>query len=376
MKILIFNWQDIRNPQAGGAEVHLHQIFSRIARMGHSVTLFCSSFPGGKNEETVDGIRIIREGGRTLFNLHVPLRYLRQFRKEAFDIVVDDFNKVPFFTPLFVRKPLWYIVHHLFGTSIFREVNPLIGLPFYLVEHAGIVAARIFHIPLMVVSPSTRDEMLGLGFPPDRLEIVYNCVDHDLHRPDPSQRSTTPVIASFGRLKKYKSVDHLLRAVALLKNRIPGLKVLVIGEGDYRPSLEALSRELQISDMVQFTGFVDEHEKVRLLQESWFAVNTSPKEGWGLTVIESNACGTPVLASNVPGLRDAINDGETGMLYEYGNISQLAEKIAVLVQNQTLRLKLAEQAYTWSRKFDWDLTAEKALGLLENRVKKSESRRP
>jgi len=371
MKILIFNWQDIKNPLAGGAEVHLHQIFSRIARMGHSVTLYCSSFPGAKREESIDGLTVIREGGRTLFNFHVPLRYYFRFRKEHFDVVVDDFNKVPFFTPLFVRKPLYVIVHHLFGKSIFREVNPFIGIPFYLVELLGIVVVRLFQIPLMVVSPSTRDEMVRYGFPPEHLDIVYNCVDHDLHRPDPSLKSSTPLIVSFGRLKKYKSVDHLLRAVALVRERIPKMQVIVIGEGDYRSSLEALCVQLHISDVVRFTGFVDEREKISELQQAWFAVNTSPKEGWGLTVIESNACGTPVLASDVPGLRDAIKDGETGILYEYGNIGQLAERILELVENRELRMRLSEQAYAWSRKFDWDATARQAAGLIENRIKNS-----
>ncbi|MEK7251218.1 MAG: glycosyltransferase family 4 protein, partial [Bacteroidota bacterium] len=118
MKILVVNWQDIKNPMSGGAEVHLHEVFSRIARMGHDVTLFCSSFPNSRPEENINGVRVIRKGGRYLFNFRFLFEYLTRFRKEDYDVVVDDMNKIPFFTPLFVRKPIHGITHHLFGKSI------------------------------------------------------------------------------------------------------------------------------------------------------------------------------------------------------------------------------------------------------------------
>jgi glycosyltransferase involved in cell wall biosynthesis len=368
LKILIINWQDIKNPLAGGAEVHLHEIFSRVAKMGHEVTLFCSSFENAPPEETISGIRVIREGGRNFFNFRVPVRYWRRFRKEAYDVVIDDMNKIPFLTPLYVRPPLVIIIHHLFDKSIFREASPLAASYVYLTEKLGVIVARWKHVPLMVVSPSTRDEMLGKGFREDDIEIVQNCVDHHRHRPDPSQRSALPTIAYFGRLKKYKSVDHLLRAFALMKNTLPDVRLLVIGEGDYRPVLEELSRDLGIAGHVRFTGFVDEATKVSLLQESWFLVNTSFKEGWGLTVIEANACGTPVIGSNVPGLRDAINDGVTGLLYEYGNVQELAEKMRILLEDRPLRERLTQAAIAWARTFDWSEVAAYTVQRLEKQI--------
>ncbi|HMD14700.1 MAG TPA: glycosyltransferase family 4 protein [Bacteroidota bacterium] len=369
MNILIFNWQDIKNPQGGGAEVHMHQIFSRIVKMGHRVTLYCSSFEGAPSHETIDGINVIREGGRFVYNLFVPIRYLTRFRKEQFDIVVDDFNKVPFFTPVFVRKPLYFIVHHLFDRSIFREVALPIALPFYFIEKLGIAVARIFRIPVMVVSQSTKAELLKYRFPERDLDIVYNCVDHDIYKPDARRRSASPLIACFGRLKKYKSVDHVLQAFASVIQNVPDARLLIIGEGEYRSSLENLAVRLQIQESVHFTGFVDEQTKVRLLQEAWFMVTSSSKEGWGLTVIESNACGTPVLASNVPGLRDAIKDDATGILYEYGNIDELARKMIELLTDNALRERLGTNAIDWAKTFDWNIAAQQTLTLLEQRIR-------
>jgi glycosyltransferase involved in cell wall biosynthesis len=364
MRILIFNWQDITHPLSGGAEVHLHNIFSRIARRGHEVTLFCSSYPGAKREETLDGIHIIRRGGRQLFNYRVPPAYLLRFRHDSFDVVIDDMNKIPFFTPLFVHEPLVGIVHHLFGRSIFAETNAVAGMYVYLMERAALFFYKVFRTPFFVVSPSSRDEMRSRGFRLEDLHVVYNCVDHEVHRPDPARRSHDPLIGYFGRLKKYKGVDQFVRAVALLQPAYPQLRAVVVGDGDDRQRLERLSVDLGVQDVVHFTGYVPQPQKVELLQKMWFGVTTSSKEGWGLTVLESNACGTAVVASNVPGLRDAVKDGETGLLYEHGNVNDLAEKIRLMLNDASLRERLTANAIAWAGKFNWEDAATETVEVL------------
>jgi glycosyltransferase involved in cell wall biosynthesis len=370
MKILIFNWQDIRNPLAGGAEVHLHEIFSRVAAMGHEVTLFCSSFEGAAAEETIGGIRVVREGGRYLFNFLVPLRYRKRFARERYDVVLDDMNKLPFLTPLYVKEPLTLIVHHLFDTVIFREAILPLALYVYLAERTGVALYRRRRIPVFAVSPSTREELLKKGFRASDIEIVRNCVDHAVFRPTGLPRSPTPLVGYMGRLKKYKSVDHLLRAFAIFLRSVPGAKLVIIGEGDDRRDLEKSAQGLGIGGSVRFTGFVSEEEKVRLLQEVWFLVNPSSVEGWGLTVIEANACGVAVIASDVPGLRDAIKDGETGMLYPYGNIDDLVDKMIRLAGDSQLRIRLGASAQEWAGTFDWQRVAEQTVALLLEQLRK------
>jgi glycosyltransferase involved in cell wall biosynthesis len=367
MKILIFNWQDIRNPLAGGAEVHLHEIFSRVAGMGHQVTLFCSSFSGAAAEETIDGIRVIRRGGRHLFNYRVPIRYWRQFRKEGYDVVIDDMNKIPFFTPLFVREPLVVLIHHLFESVIFREVFFPLALYVYLAERAAVALIRRRRVPVFAVSPSTRATLTEKGLASETIEIVPNCVDHNLYRPGNVPRSRTPLLGYFGRLKRYKSVDHLIRAFGRIAEKVPDANLLVIGEGDDRRTLEELSGKLGLAEKIRFTGFVDEQLKVRLLQEVWFLVNPSSVEGWGLTVIEANACGTPVIASDVPGLRDAIRNGETGILYRYGDIEGLAEKMTELIRDRETRERLGRASLAFADGFDWNEVARSTIRLLGSR---------
>lgn len=368
MNILVVNWQDIRNPLAGGAEVHLHEVFSRIARRGHRVTLCCSAFPGAPAVEDINGVTVIREGSRSLFNFRFLRAYLARLRFERFDLVVDDMNKIPFFTPLFVHEPVYGITHHLFGRSIFKEVGFLLASYVYMMERLAVWLYRSQRIPFVVGSPSTHRELMECGFRREDVALIHYGVDHAMHTPALSAKSQTPLIGYFGRLKRYKSIDHLLRALPSVARKVPELKAMIVGAGDDRPRLEAIARDLGLQKIVEFTGFVSETRKVELLQKMWFKVATSSKEGWGLTVLEANACGTPVIASNVEGLRDAVRDGETGLLYTYGDVAALSDRIMQLISDVQLRQRLTAAAIEWSRSFDWDVAAEQTLALLERRL--------
>jgi glycosyltransferase involved in cell wall biosynthesis len=364
MKILVFNWQDIRNPLSGGAEVHLHRIFEVLASRGHEVTLFCSRFPGSLAEEWVNGIRVVRRGGRYLFNFRVAWRYLARYRRQDFDVVVDDLNKIPFFTPLFVRRPLVCIVHHLFGRSIFVEAILPFALYVHLMERLVPWAYR--RVPVAAVSLSTVADLQARGIPGTHLTIVPNCVDHSRYRNTGEPKSDGPLVGYLGRLKKYKSIDHLVRAFAIVKAHLGEARLVVLGEGDARVQLERLANELGIREAIRFAGFVDEDEKVRQLQRMHVVANPSAKEGWGLTVIEANACGVPVVASDVPGLRDSVRDGETGLLYDYGDIEQLAEKLLLVLRDEHLRTKLSQGAIAFANGFRWEQSADRMVELLES----------
>jgi glycosyltransferase involved in cell wall biosynthesis len=368
MNILVVNWQDIKNPLAGGAEVHLHQVFERIAAMGHKVTLFCSAFPGAPPEEDLNGLRVIRRGGRSFFNFHFLATYRSLLQPMGFDVVVDDMNKIPFFTPSVVREPVYGVTHHLFGRSIFLETNPLLASYVFLMERMAVLSYRRRRIPFIVGSPSTHAELIGEGFPASDVALIHYGVDHRRHVPAIAEKGGAPLIGYFGRLKKYKSIDHFLRALPAVRTAVPGVKAVVVGEGDDRARLEGITASLGLGDMVEFTGFVPEERKVELLQRMWFAVAPSSKEGWGLTVVEANACGTPVIASDVQGLRDAVKEGETGLLYPYGDVEGLTAKILLLLTDTALRARLTANAILWSKEFDWDKAARDTVTLLRRRA--------
>lgn len=373
MKILVINWQDIRNPLGGGAEVHFHEIFKRIAARGHEVTLFCSSVPGLPPTEIIDGIRVVREGSRSTFNFHVPVRYRSTFSRENYDVVVDDLNKIPFYTPWYVREPLVTIVHHLFGSSIFKEaIFPAAAY----VWGAEQFAMRVYRRQVFAaVSPSTKRELEEHGIPGSRISLVHNAVDHSLYRKASTPRAPGLTVGYLGRIKAYKSVDHLLRAFVVVRTAIPDARLVIVGDGDAKPGLERLAAELGIGASVEFTGFIPPEEKVRRLQQMDLVVNTSAKEGWGLTVVEANACGVPVIASDVPGLRDSVVDGTTGWLYPYGDIERLSSTMRRVLQDVRERQRVASEAVQWAGRFTWEASADAMMRVIqEARDVKNEKR--
>lgn len=367
MKILVINWQDIKNPFGGGAEVHFHEIFKRIVALGHDVTLFCCEVENRPNEEIIDGIKIIRYGKRNTFNFGVKSYYLTHFKNQDFDIVIDDVNKIPFYTPKFVEKPLMGISHHFFGTSIFREVNPIAGLYVYISEK--MMKSVYKNTPFAVVSESTLNEFKNMGYDTSNYRIIYNAIDTNQFSFEVGQKESIPTITYFGRLKKYKSINQLLKAYNLIVNQIPKSQIYIIGRGDYENNLRKLAKKLKIEDRVKFWGFVDEKTKIKLLSKSHLVVNTSVKEGWGITNIETNACGTPVISANSPGLRDSVKVGQSGFLYEYGNIDELANLMLSVVQNEDLRHTLSTGAIKWAKNFSWDKSATEMIYLMENVIK-------
>lgn len=366
MRILVVNWQDRTHPQSGGAEVHLHEIFSRIAEMGHDVTLLCCGHQGAAPEEVLDGIKVIRIGNRPTFNYSVPMWWTSHGAGHNYDIVVDDINKIPFFTPLFVKRPILALVHHFFGDSIFREVGWAAGMYVKLFEDR---IARVYrNTPICVVSESTKRECIERGIPQQNISIIYNAIDHRQFPMRVTEKASVPTIVYFGRLKKYKSIDHVITALATVRETIPEARLEILGTGDERPELERLVSTLGLSDSVAFHGFVSDADKARFLSKAHVVVNSSIKEGWGITNIEANACGTPVISADVPGLRDSVRNGESGLLYPYGDVATLAKMLTRIMVDQNERQRLSEGAVAWASTFTWERSAREMLGLCERTV--------
>jgi len=366
-RILAVNWQDLKNPFSGGAEVHLQEILSRLAKSGHEITLLCSSFDSAAPEETYDNLRVVRRGRRMNFNWVAPRHVRRLLAAQKFDIVLEDINKIPFYLPLFTKLPVLAVVPHLFATTVFHEINFLLAFYIYLMEKP----VNLFYKKCrwMVISESTKSDLVERGIDPGRISVIHCGIDHQLYSPDAARaRFARPTILYLGRLKKYKCVDHLLQAAARLPEKFGDWRVVVIGSGDDRERLERIADNLGISDRVKFAGYVDQATKIDYLRRAHVAVCSSLKEGWGLTNIEANACGLPVIAADVPGLRDSVRDGKTGLLYRHGDIDDLTERLSRVLGDKSLWENLSIGGLEWADSFHWNEAARETESLIERIV--------
>jgi len=362
MNILVINWQDLKNPLAGGAEIYLFEIFSRLVGSGSKVTLLCSGFGKATRRETINGIEVIRTGGRATFNFTVAGALGRLLRHRHFDLIIDDLNKVPFYSPRLVKQPVMALLMHLFRKGIFTEVS----LPFaaYVYGMERLIPFAYRHTNFAVLSPSSKQDLVDLGLDSFRIEVIPPGIDQRRFRPDRSKKGQNLILHT-GRLKRYKCVDQLLVAAARLKQRRTDFLVKIAGDGDDRKRLERLAAELKITDCVQFLGYIPEARKVVLYQEAAVLVETSIKEGWGMIVIEANGCGTPVIAADSPGLRDSVQDGRTGLLYRWGDCEDLAAKIERLLNDAGERERMGSAGLQWAQRFSWDGAAARMAELIE-----------
>lgn len=361
MRILVLNWQDHENPRAGGAELHLREVFSRIVTRGHQVDLLCSSWESAPPRLTLDGIDVHRVGNRHTYPFLARGYYAERLAPNKYDVVIEDLNKVPLYTPLWGVRKLVALVHHLFGATVFREAPLPLAAAVWLSEVP--LAALYRRVPFQAVSVSTADDLVARGIPRGSVRVIYNGVDSARLTPNAAERSKTPLFVYLGRLKKYKRVDLVIRAFSLLK--LPEASLEIAGSGDYRASLERLVKSLQLTDRVKFLGFISEEEKIHLLRRAWASTLASPKEGWGISNLEAAACATPVIAANSPGIRESVIDGQTGFLVPQDDATALAGAMRGLVESPSLVASLGAAGRRFAEKFTWDRAASDTIAHLE-----------
>lgn len=364
MRILVLNWQDHENPQAGGAELHLREIFRRIVSRGHQVDLLCSSWPGAAARMKLDGIDVHRIGTRHTYPFLARGYYSGKLARNGYDCIVEDINKIPLYSGSWGAKKLVALVHHLFGATVFREAPIPLGVAVWLAEQP--LGPLYRGVPFQAVSESTADDLVSRGIPRRSIRVIYNGVDSERLTPDRAERSREPLFVYLGRLKKYKRVDIVIRAFAELD--VGNARLEIAGTGDYRASLERLVESLGLTGQVKFLGFVPEEDKVHLLRRAWATALASPKEGWGISNLESAACGTPVIAANSAGVRESVVDGETGVLVPPDDEHAMAAAMRKLVDKPALIDELGAGGRRFAERFTWDRSAAQTLEHLQEVV--------
>ncbi len=360
MKILVLNWRDLNHPRAGGAEVRLHEIYRRLVKRGHEVHLISTHFRGAASEENNEGIQIHRQGSDRSFSFLCALNLKSWIKTYEADVVVEDLNKLPLWSPWGCKKPLLIQMHHLWLKSIFKETHLFAAFVVWLSEK--MVGLFYKKQKFCVVSPSTQRELHQLGIPSSQIKVIYNGTDLDFYQSNDEKRKAHQVLW-LGRMQKYKGPLDAVKAIE--RSSIAEVKLLMAGEGPFLDEVKAYVKNRKLSDRVEFLGFISKEEKLRLLQRSSLLLQTSYKEGWGLTVTEAGACACPVLAANSPGLVDSVKEGYNGFLYSVGNIDDLSQKMDYLLTNNQILNELSKGGVSWSHQFTWEKAADQTETLLK-----------
>lgn len=361
--IVAVNFRDPAHPEAGGAELHLEEILLEAVRRGHRVTWLACGFPGAPAESTHRGMRVLRRGSFWNFNWIVPRVLARELSAPPPDLVVEDVNKVPCFAPWHTQAPVGVIVPHLFGVTAFREAPFPVAL--YVVALEALIPRAYARAQFLAISESTRDDLVRRGIAPGRVTVVHCGLDHAAYRRDPSvPKSARPTILFIGRVRRYKGLGWVLASLPRVLQQVPDARLVVVGDGPYLSELKLEVARRGLARAVEFRGFLPAAEKVRALQEAWLLVQPSPKEGWGLTVVEAGACGTAVVAADSPGLRDSVRRDVTGLLVPYEDEAAMAASLARVLIERGLRDALAAAGVEWSARFTWPDCARRSLDAL------------
>ena len=365
MKICHLIYDDVNNPWlGGGGAVRAWEIYRRLASE-HEITLVTGKFPGGGDEDRIDGVQILRVGSDRSY-ARSRLAYCRQavgrLRSLQWDVWVHEFSAfAPLRVPPKLRDLGILFFYHFVGAHALRK-HPLVGAVSWLAEYRTLRSYR----RILTISPSMQETVRGrLRKRTVDLTCAYTGIDSRYFELDPEEGS---YLLYFGRTDIHtKGLDVLLRSFARIADDYPGLTLKIAGRGteQTRKALEKLISEAHVGDRVQIEGAVDDRRKGELLRRAMFVCTPSRYEGWCIAAVEAAACGKAVLGTRIDGLRDAVREGETGVLVESGDVAALETGMRRLLDDPNLRDSYGNRGREWARRFDWDSIAQRQGAILE-----------
>ena len=366
MKILWLTWKDLKHPQAGGAERVNEELAKRLVRNGDEVIFLVAGFPGAKDEEIVDGYKIIRVGGRWTVYWKAYRYYTNNLQGWA-DLVIDEVNTMPFFAKFYMQEKNILFVHQLCREIWFYQMFfPLSNIGYALEPH---YLRALSDREVITVSQSTKKDLLKLGFKEDKIRIISEGIDIEpAVNLENIVKYKKPVLLSFGSVREMKRTDHIVKAFEIVKERNPDLELIIAGDYDnpFGKKIVRMIRESKYADAITILGKVSKGKKIELFQKSHILIVTSVKEGWGLVVTEAGSQGMPAIVYDVDGLRDSVRHDETGLICKKNSPEMMAENIGLMLRDKLLYERVRRNAWQWSKEVNFERTLEEFKGYINN----------
>jgi glycosyltransferase involved in cell wall biosynthesis len=369
-RVDVVAWRDLDDPEAGGSEIHAHEVLSRWAAAGVDVRLWTSRVDGAARDVERDGYAARRAAGRYAVFARTPLLGLSREIGSG-DGVVEIWNGMPFFSPLWARRPRMVFLHHVHAEMWQMVLSPALARFGSTIE--GVLAPPIYRREQIVtLSESSKREIVErLGISAGRITVASPGIDARFF--GPSRQATDPLVVAVGRLVPVKRFGWFIDAMTKLRAEHPHLRAVVVGEGYERPALEAHVSAAGAEEWLSLPGRLSDRQLVDLYAQAWLVVSTSVREGWGMTLTEAGACGTPSVATRIAGHEDAIEDGVSGLLVD--TIDDVVTASAAILSDEKLRRRLGGGARRAADRFTWDRTALTSFGVLADQAGKTRRRR-
>lgn len=365
-RIHMVAWRDLADVEAGGSEIHAAAIAKLWAAAGIDVTMRTSYAQGHLPTEVRDGYKVVRRAGRYLIFPRAAFAELRGSMGPR-DGLVEIWNGMPFFSPLWAAGPKITFLHHVHAEMWAMTLPPNLARFGELVERR--LAPPLYRrTRIVTLSASSKRELVdGLGFRPEMVSVVHPGIDA---RFSPgATRSPHPLVVAVGRLVAVKRFDVLVDVLVELKARHPALEAVIVGDGYERPALRELVAGHDAEGWLHLPGRVDDDALLGLYRSAWLLASTSAREGWGMTVTEAAACGTPAVATRIAGHLDAVDDGRSGLLAD--DTRGIVAAMDRVLSDEDLRRRLQEGALAHARKFTWEATARGTLEALAAEAERS-----
>jgi len=358
-RVSMLAWRDLDDPEAGGSELHASTVAALWAEAGIEVTMRTSYAAGAPQISWRDGYRVIRKAGRYLVFPRAAFSEMMGWHG-ARDGLVEIWNGMPFFSPVWADGPKVTWLHH-----VHAEMWQMV-LPPRLAAMGNLLESRVAPIlyrrtPIVTLSESSKRELVDeLHFKPSRVHVVTPGIDP---RFSPGgTRSVTPFVVAVGRLVPVKRFDLLVDALVAVKDRHPELEAVIVGEGYSRDALEAQVHAARAEDWLRLPGRIGDEELIDAYRRAWVVASSSLREGWGMTITEAAACGTPAVATRIAGHSDAVEDGVTGELVD--SREELVGALDRLLADPDRRERMATAARSRAERFTWEATAYGTLEVL------------
>jgi len=366
MNILLLNWRDRSHPKAGGAELVTMEHAKSWVKAGHTVTWLTGWYEGGKKEEDIDGVHIVRRAGSLTIYPYAMAYLLVNGRK--FDVIVDEAHGFPFFSPLFTRTPVVMFIHEIAGEIwdyMFSFPKNIIGKwleKWYF---------RLYrHCFVWTDAPSTVEELVERGIPRNNCvaipcPITVQRVDVRIYK-----KEKVPTYIFVSRVVRMKGIEEVVKAFSFIVKEQSKAQLWIVGDGEklYIEELKNMMKEYGIYGNVTFFGAVSEQKKYECMSKAHLLLHASVKEGWGLVVLEAGMMHTPSIVYNVSGLCDVVQNGKTGVVLTDNSPQELAREAVLLYIDKNRYEMYQKKGYIWAMSFTWKDAIIQSTALLERAI--------